>query len=203
MMSLSALEEALKKVKSSDPATISGIIDEFALRPVVKQNSVCRRLDIIDKCFSKATVEEIISALEDEAENRADESNDWIVKAIKSLKMASPLALKVREGRTDDLRRCLIRENRISCHTGLRTEQYYLAAVAIVDFVGERSNLPNSGCRAILVEKDGKPKWYPPKLELVTTKMVDKFFNKVDDDDWEDLQLSARATTLAQIQPRL
>ncbi|KAL6008488.1 hypothetical protein ACLOJK_034000 [Asimina triloba] len=61
--SLPHLEEALKKVESSDPAVVSSIIDEFVGKPVLKEDSAFCRLDIIDKCFSKETVEEILSAL--------------------------------------------------------------------------------------------------------------------------------------------
>lgn len=30
-------------------------------------------------------------------------------------------------------------------------------------------------------------------MELVSEKMVDKYFSKVDDEDWEDLNLPARS----------
>ncbi|KAI3881223.1 hypothetical protein MKX03_015928, partial [Papaver bracteatum] len=50
-------------MNTSDPAIISAVIDEFSERPPLKQRSAYHRLDIIDKCFSERTVENIISAL--------------------------------------------------------------------------------------------------------------------------------------------
>ncbi|KAL6012483.1 3-hydroxyisobutyryl-CoA hydrolase 1 [Asimina triloba] len=113
---LPLLEEALKTVDSSDPAAISAVIDDFALRPRLKDDSPYRRwaisqqldsqremdrtpnasmtliflLDIINKCFSKGTVEEILAAL-------------------------------IRIGRTQDIGQCLIREYRMISHAATRT----------------------------------------------------------------------------------
>lgn len=41
---LSSLEEALCEVDSSDPTTVSAIIDKYSEQPVLKGDSVCRRL---------------------------------------------------------------------------------------------------------------------------------------------------------------
>ncbi|KAL6008483.1 hypothetical protein ACLOJK_033995 [Asimina triloba] len=183
---LPLLEEALKTVDSSDPAAISAVIDEFALRPRLKDDSPYRRLDIINKCFSKGTVEEILAALENEAAKEVvDELDQWLVAAIKSLKRASPVALKVslesiRIGRTQDIGECLIREYRMISHAVVRTI----------------SNDFYEGCRAILIEKDRKPKWGPAKLELVTREMVAKHFAVVDNEEWEELQLPIRSDGL-------
>lgn len=38
--------------------------------------------------------------------------------------------------------------------------------------------------------------WEPSKLELVSDAMVDKYFSKIDEEDWEDLKLPARPSTL-------
>ncbi|KAF9594744.1 hypothetical protein IFM89_034727 [Coptis chinensis] len=65
------------------------------------KGSVLHRIEKIDKCFGQDTVEEIIDALENEAATNYDE---WCTLALKKLKEASPLSLKVslrsiREGR--------------------------------------------------------------------------------------------------------
>ncbi|XP_058086308.1 3-hydroxyisobutyryl-CoA hydrolase 1-like isoform X6 [Magnolia sinica] len=137
------------------------------------------RMDTIDRCFSKRTVEEILSALEKEATKGPDE---WITKTIKSLKKASPIGLKVslrsiREGRLQSVGQCLIREYRICCHV----------------FRGEVSKDFFEGCRAILLDKDKNPKWEPSKLELVNDEMVDQYFSKVDDEEWKNLKLPLRS----------
>ncbi|KAL7258450.1 hypothetical protein ACSBR1_004557 [Camellia fascicularis] len=176
---LSLLEEALCKVNANDPAVISAIIDEFSQQPHLREKSSYRQLDIINKCFSQRTIEEIISALERASVNRAD---NWISSTIKSLKMASPTSLKIslrsiREGRVQGVGQCLVREYRMVCNV-IRGE-------VSKDFV--------EGCRAILLDKDKNPKWEPSKLELVSDDMVDHYFSKVDDEDCEDLKLPTRS----------
>lgn len=186
---LALLEEALYKVNSSDPAVISAVIDKFSLEPYLKDHSACHWMDVIDKCFSRRTVEEILSALESESTNRADA---WISDAIQSLKKASPTSLKIslrsiREGRLQGVGQCLIREYRMVCHV----------------MMGEVSKDFFEGCRAILLDKDKNPKWKPSKLELVNDNMVDQYFSKINDDRWEDIKLPARsnlpATAIAKL----
>ncbi|KAL5724339.1 3-hydroxyisobutyryl-CoA hydrolase [Ranunculus cassubicifolius] len=172
---LAALEEALFEVNSTDPAIIAAIVDEFSQQPPLKEKSAYHRLDIIDRCFSRRTVEEILSALESESVNKDD---DWLSATIQSLKKASPTSLKIslrsiREGRLQGVGQCLAREYRMVCHV-LRRD-------VSKDFF--------EGCRAILLDKDKNPKWEPSSLEQVTDEMVDQYFSKVDDEGWEDLQL--------------
>ncbi|KAG0456985.1 hypothetical protein HPP92_022142 [Vanilla planifolia] len=168
---LNALVESLTKVEISDPFAVCAIIDN---------------LDVIDRCFSKNTVEEIISALEQEAVNNAD---GWIVAAISSLKQASPMSLKIslrliREGRLQGLSQCLIMEYRVCCHI--------LCKQASKDFF--------EGCRALLIDKDKNPKWEPSRLDLIDDKMVDRYFSKVDDEGWEDLKLPPRGHGRAKVE---
>ncbi|XP_052192575.1 3-hydroxyisobutyryl-CoA hydrolase 1 isoform X3 [Diospyros lotus] len=210
--SLSSLEEALCKLNSTDPATISANIDGFSEQPTLKErssycsfrqtlhvhmfnmhrgrkhthlllrgkkkNSSLLLLDIINKCFSRRTIEEIIAALEKTAVNSTD---DWISSTIKSLKTASPTSLKIslrsiREGRHQGVGQCLVREYRMVCNV----------------MSGEISKDFFEGCRAILFDKDKNPKWEPSKLEFVTDNMVDRYFSKVEYEDWEDLKLPTR-----------
>ncbi|KAL2461002.1 3-hydroxyisobutyryl-CoA hydrolase 1 [Abeliophyllum distichum] len=175
---LSLLEDALCKADSSDPAVISATISEFSLVPNLKEKSACHWLNIINKCFSRRTIEEIILALEREA---ADKEDEWISSTIQSLKKASPTSLKIslrsiREGRLQGVGKCLVREYRMVCNV----------------MQGETSKDFFEGCRAILVDKDKNPKWEPSKLEQVTEDMVDRYFSKINDEDWEDLNLPRR-----------
>uniref|UniRef100_F6HIV3 3-hydroxyisobutyryl-CoA hydrolase n=1 Tax=Vitis vinifera TaxID=29760 RepID=F6HIV3_VITVI len=172
------LENALSEVASSDALTISRVISAFSSKISLKKDSAFRRLETINKCFSKGTVEEILSTLENEVVN----GDKWIVHAISSMKSASPTSLKIflkliREGRTKELKDCLIQDYTIVCHLIRRTFNR--------DFI--------EGSRAKLFEKDKQPKWEPSKLELVSDEMVDQYFQKVDDADWEYLQLPERA----------
>ncbi|CAI0411900.1 unnamed protein product [Linum tenue] len=141
---LSLLEEALHKVDSSDSAIISAIIDCYSQQPYLKDQSAYRRLDVIDRCFSRKTVEDILSALEKEYMDKAD---DWIKNTIQSLKKASPTSLKIslrsiREGRIQGVGQCLTREFRMVCHV----------------MEGKLSKDFFEGCRAILLDKDRNPK---------------------------------------------
>jgi len=129
------------------------------------------RMEVIDKCFSHDTVEEIVDALESEAA-RLDE--EWCTLALKRLKEASPLALKVslrsiREGRYQTLDECLVREYRMSMNAISKQFSHEFC----------------EGVRARLVEKDLAPKWDPPALEYVTKDMVDAYFAPLGEFDAE------------------
>uniref|UniRef100_A0A0E0J9Q6 3-hydroxyisobutyryl-CoA hydrolase n=1 Tax=Oryza nivara TaxID=4536 RepID=A0A0E0J9Q6_ORYNI len=186
---LSLLEESLKKVDTSDPFAICGIIDQYSQQPSLKEKSALNRLEIINKCFSKKTVEEIIASLEQEAPNVADE---WIASAIQSMRKASPTSMKIslrsiREGRTQTVGECLRREYRMVCHV----------------MRGDFSRDFFEGCRAILLDRDRNPKWMPPRLEEVHDEVVEKYFSKVDDPEWEDLDLPPRRSHGRRLVPKL
>uniref|UniRef100_A0A7N0UHU4 3-hydroxyisobutyryl-CoA hydrolase n=1 Tax=Kalanchoe fedtschenkoi TaxID=63787 RepID=A0A7N0UHU4_KALFE len=118
---LSLLEEELVKSDSSDAAITSEIINKYSDQPRVKQKSAYLRLETIDKCFSRRTVEEIVSAVELEAAIKAD---DFINTTLQSFKKASPTSLKItlrsiRRGRLEGIGKCLTREYRMVCHVML------------------------------------------------------------------------------------
>ncbi|EOA28987.1 hypothetical protein CARUB_v10025239mg [Capsella rubella] len=179
---LAALEADLWRVDSNDPNFVSKILDAYTQHPHLKQHSPYHRLHVINRCFSRRTVEEIISALEREATRPTQEPNDWISKAISALKKASPSSLKIslrsiREGRLQGVGQCLIREYRMVCHV--------MKGDISKDFV--------EGCRAILIDKDRNPKWEPKGLEGMKDNMVDKYFERVEEEEgWEDLKLLPR-----------
>ncbi|XP_019101015.1 PREDICTED: probable 3-hydroxyisobutyryl-CoA hydrolase 3 [Camelina sativa] len=173
---LTALEAELCTVASSDPSFASTILDAYTEHQHVKQNSAYHRLDVIDRCFSRRTVEDIISALEREFTQRPD---DWISSTTQALKKASPSSLKIslrsiREGRLQGVGNCLIRDYRMVCHV----------------MKGDLSKDIVEGCRAILVDKDKNPKWEPRRLEDIKDRMVDKFFERLE--GLEDLKLPPR-----------
>ncbi|CAI8600545.1 unnamed protein product [Vicia faba] len=180
---LSLLEESLCKVETSDPAVVSAIIDKYSEQVSLKEGSVYHRMDLINKCFSRKTVEEILSCLETEAMSKAD---SWISTTLETLRKSSPTSLKVflrliREVRLVGVGECLVREYRIVCHI----------------LQGHHSKDFFEGCRAILIDKDRKPKWEPSKLELVSDGDVDSYFSKLDDaEGWKDLELPNRFKNL-------
>ncbi|KAM7477931.1 hypothetical protein LguiA_026144 [Lonicera macranthoides] len=179
---IASLENALDMVTASsdfDISTITGIINKYGQQVELTQNNINSRLEIINKCFSGETVEEILSSLEEVFASRPEK---WIVSAINSMKKASPTSLKVflksvRDGRTQKLDQCLVREFNALSHILRRTtsDDYF------------------EGSRAMLIDKDNNPRWEPSKLELVTEEMVNTLFSNVDDEDWESLKLPARS----------
>ncbi|TMW94020.1 hypothetical protein EJD97_010863, partial [Solanum chilense] len=182
------LEQALVEVNTSDPDAISAIISHFSHIPKLKEGSPYHKMKIINHCFSRRTIEEIISTLESKA---LDKKDDWISSTIQLLKKASPTSLKItlrlvdqklvmleiREGRLQGVDSCLVREYRIFCHV-LR---------------GEFNKDILEGFRAIIIEKDRNPKWDPSGVELVRDDDVDRYYTKIDDEDWEDLKLPPRS----------
>ncbi|XP_013748930.2 probable 3-hydroxyisobutyryl-CoA hydrolase 3 isoform X2 [Brassica napus] len=188
---LTALEADLCRVVSNDPDTFSSkILNAYTQHPHLKQHSAYHRLDVIDKCFSRRTVEEIISALEREAIQEPDE---WISATLRALKKASPASLKIslrsiREGRFQEVGQCLIREYRMVCHV----------------LKGELSKDLVEGVRAVVIDKDRKPKWEPQRLEQVTDNMVDQYFKRMDEEEgWEDLKLPPRINLSSSIIAKL
>ncbi|KAD4178104.1 hypothetical protein E3N88_26695 [Mikania micrantha] len=156
------IEECLRRLIKDDPSVIQTCLQKYSDLDYPNNESVIRRIETVDKCFSHDTVEEIIDALEKEVEK----TNGWCSAILKKLKYASPLSLKValrsiREGRFQTLDQCLIREYRMS-----------LQAV-----VGQISSDLYEGVRARLLDKDFAPKWDPPSLEHVTPDMVDQYFS--------------------------
>uniref|UniRef100_A0A2P2M4F4 3-hydroxyisobutyryl-CoA hydrolase n=1 Tax=Rhizophora mucronata TaxID=61149 RepID=A0A2P2M4F4_RHIMU len=83
---------------------------------------------------------------------------------------------QIREGRLQGIGQCLVSEYRMVCHV----------------MQGKLSKDFFEGCRAILLDKDRNPKWEPSKLELVTNSMVEHYFKRLDDKEWEDLKLPGR-----------
>ncbi|XP_031380090.1 3-hydroxyisobutyryl-CoA hydrolase 1-like [Punica granatum] len=183
--SIHLLEKAIceQVLSSSTASNILAIIQRFSQTPKLKQDSVFKRLEtIINKCFSRNTVEEILSSLENEVTIGAEK---WIKDAYRSMKSASPTSLKVtlksiREGRRQNLEQCLFREFFIFGHMvrGTINRDFY------------------EGSRALLFDKDKKPKWNPPSLELVTEEIVNKFFEDIDDPDLGPLLLPRRSHDL-------
>ncbi|XP_028756522.1 probable 3-hydroxyisobutyryl-CoA hydrolase 3 [Neltuma alba] len=176
---LNLLEKALYSVTTSDSSTITALIDKFTEIVYLKEGSPLKRLDTINKCFSKGTVEEIVLSLEKEIEVNGTEK--WIADALNYMRGSCPTSLKiwlrsVREGRVQSIEQCLSRDYNIACHFFRRTISS--------DFY--------EGSRAKLFDKDNKPTWDPPKLELVTEEMVNQFFENVEDENWECLQLPHR-----------
>ena len=114
--------------------------------------------ETIARCFAADTMEEIIARL-----NAVSGANTaWAQTVALELLSRSPLSLKItlrhiREAAALDLRETLHRDYRLGCH-----------CLEGSDFT--------EGVRAVLIDKDGAPKWNPARLEDVTAAMVEAYF---------------------------
>ena len=108
----------------------------------------------IDRAFAGSSVEDILNALEREGE--------WGAETAKGLRTKSPIALKVtfremREGKQLDFDDCMRMEYRLAVRAALSH-----------DF--------REGVRAVVVDKDQSPNWYPPSLEQVSEVDIAAYF---------------------------
>ncbi|PHU07604.1 3-hydroxyisobutyryl-CoA hydrolase-like protein 5 [Capsicum chinense] len=165
---LPELEKHLLSLNTDDEAVVRSAIKEFSIDVQIDEESILKKQEIIDECFSKDSVSEIISSFEAEA---GKEGNGWIVPVLKGLKRSSPTGLKVtlrsiREGRKQTLSECLKKEFRITINT-LRMRM---------------SGDVYEGIRALTIDKDNSPKWDPPTLEKVEDEQVNLVFEPFEED---------------------
>lgn len=156
---LDEVEQSLIKCKTHDD--VERILNENSSSYPL---SIASELDLvlpnIKKCFSALTVEEIY-------ENLHLDGSDWAKKTLAALDRKSPTSLKVSHrsitsGRNISLRDCLKMEMRLTVHHM------------------ENSDL-KEGVRALLIDKDFKPKWNRKTVYDVTRDDVDRFFGPISD----------------------
>ncbi|WP_186668449.1 enoyl-CoA hydratase/isomerase family protein [Sporosarcina sp. BP05] len=115
----------------------------------------------IDRHFKYGTIEEIVKSLQ----NEASEGNEWAAQAVNTLLSKSPTSLKVTlqqliNGKGLSLNECLQMEKKMAIHF-METADFY------------------EGIRAVLVDKDHSPKWFPETLETVTDTDIERYFSLV------------------------
>uniref|UniRef100_A0A6G1SQS4 3-hydroxyisobutyryl-CoA hydrolase, mitochondrial n=1 Tax=Aceria tosichella TaxID=561515 RepID=A0A6G1SQS4_9ACAR len=156
---LSSLEDDIMRLEKPDLLRIDGILqkhqeqwqDEFR-----KEFSLKPHIGRINGIFGKAnSVEDIVSGLE-------KDNSEWARKHIEILSRMSPTSLKLtfeqlKRAKTMTLPECLKMEYRMACRVLENTEFY-------------------EGVRAVLLEKDNKPKWNPAKLEDVKESDINAYF---------------------------
>ncbi|GKV23040.1 hypothetical protein SLEP1_g32825 [Rubroshorea leprosula] len=159
---LPELEKRLISLKTGNINAVKSAIEEFSLDVQLDEGSILNKQSIIDECFSKDTVADIIKSFEAEA---SKEGNGWISPVLKGLKRSSPTGLKttlrsIREGRKQTLAECLKKEFRLTMN---------ILRATISSDVYE-------GIRALTIDKDNAPKWDPPSVEKVDNEKVDLVF---------------------------
>ena len=109
----------------------------------------------VNHSFCAETVEEIIKRL-------SSVKDDWSRQILERLLLMSPTSLKVTHkslslGSKLTLKQCLQMENDIS-NRFLQTNDFY------------------EGVRAMLLDKDKKPIWKPNKISLISSDIVESYF---------------------------
>ncbi|CAK9795929.1 3-hydroxyisobutyryl-CoA hydrolase, mitochondrial [Anthophora plagiata] len=161
---LSDLKEELLTTELPDPKEI---LNKYQPKPLNQEFSLAPYMNEIDKCFSASCVEEIIDRLK-------ENNSEWAEKTVQMLLKASPTSLKVtmcaiQKGSTLNLPDCLKMEFRLACAALNKTSDFC------------------EGVRALLIDKDQKPKWNPTCLEEVTDTYVNQQFMKLPEE--KELQL--------------
>jgi len=125
-------------------------------------------LEDINRLFDHAAVEDVLSALRAEA-------SEWALAQRATILTKSPTSLKVAR------RQLALGAEAESFADVMRMEYRIAHRVAIGhDFL--------EGVRAVIIDKDGAPKWSPDTLEGVTEAMLDAIFAPLpDDQEWSPL----------------
>jgi len=116
----------------------------------------------IDRCFSAESVAEIEAKLK-------KHGGQWAEKQLAALLKLSPLAMAIT---LEQLKRCANRSFEDSMTIEYRMSQHCMRPDH--DFF--------EGVRALLIDKDQKPKWNPPTIGGVTRAMVEAHFKPVSND---------------------
>lgn len=154
------LEKVLVACKGDED--IGKAISKFSSVPATNATELDSIMPTIDKCFDGENVDDIY-------QNLHHDGSDWAMETIRILNKMSPTALKVTH-------RSITVGGKTSLHDCVKKE-YRLAIHHVIE-----SDL-KEGVRAILVEKDFKPKWNPRTLHDVSDKHVEHFFGPLPDGD--------------------
>lgn len=141
---------------------VKEIIESFSSTPKSTETELDAKLPIIDKCFNGNSVEEIY-------ENLHQDGSDFSKKVIRTMNQMSPTSLKichevVKRGKYLSLRDCLIMEHRL-------TYSIFTNPESTKEFL--------EGVRALLIDKDMKPKWNPKNVKDVKDENIQKLFQSL------------------------
>ena len=160
---LGELQAALGAADLSGPdpnKKVDKVIARFAEDPGVPTLPAMMR--DIDRCFSAESLAEIVAKLK-------KRGGDWANKQLAALLKLSPVSMAIT---LEQLKRCANRSFEDSMTIEYRMSQRCMQTGH--DFF--------EGVRALLIDKDQKPKWNPPTIEGVTPALVEEHFEPVSND---------------------
>ena len=157
-------------LKASILAVPDGVEEALTLRESdAGEPAISEHRDAIDRLFAHDSVEEIVAAL------TADPS-PWAQSQLEIVKARSPTAMKVafRQLREGGLRHSFDEQMQVEARIGARLSYSH-------DFA--------EGVRAVLIDRDNKPRWDPATLEEVDASRLDAIFAPLPaDEEWAPLQ---------------
>ncbi len=116
----------------------------------------------IDRCFSAESLQEIVASLK-------KKGGEWADKQLAALMKLSPISMAIT---LEQLKRCANRSFEDSMTIEYRMSQRGM----------QKGHDFFEGVRALLIDKDQKPKWNPPTIEGVTRELVEEHFKPVSND---------------------
>ena len=154
---LEALLDAFADAATLDGNGVDEIVRAHATDPGFAP--LAEHRDAIDRCFSGDSVAEILTRL-------AAEDSDWARAQIAVLETKSPTSLEVTH-------RQLRLGARIEGFGEIMQMEYRIADRCF------RGHDLFEGIRAVVIDKDGAPRWSPADLDAVSTADVDEYFEPV------------------------
>jgi enoyl-CoA hydratase len=152
--------ELLSALTGRDP--VNAVLADFMEKP--GPGEIMPRRRTIDRAFSQASVEAILGALDREAQQGTDQSQ-WSAATAQTIRSKSPTSLKLalaqmRYGAIHSLEACMAAEFRIVSRIVYGHDMY-------------------EGVRAVIIDKDGHPRWSPASLGAVSDIMIGRYFESL------------------------
>jgi enoyl-CoA hydratase len=145
-----------------DNAPIDAIMAAFA-RPQ-KEGPVMARRAAINRLFAATTIEDILVALDAEADGGRTDA-EWASQTAAAMRTKAPLSLKLalaqmRRGKHWSFNECMRAEFRIVSRV-LHGHDFY------------------EGVRAVIIDKDNHPRWRPDRIEAVDSMEIERHFARM------------------------
>jgi enoyl-CoA hydratase len=156
----------LKARIAAEPQRLEALLDEYSAPPPPAR--IAGNRERIDRLFAADDYETILAALE------ADGS-DWAQTELATLRAKSPQACKVSL-------RIVYDGARVQDFAHEMKQEYAVASRVVQrhDFV--------EGVRALLIDKDNRPRWDPPTPEAVSQHLIDTIFAPMPEgEEWTPL----------------
>jgi enoyl-CoA hydratase len=158
------VEELITALRGTEQRHIQQVLSRSAMDPGPAPLAALR--PAIDRCFAPDSVEDVLETLGAEVATGGEWAG-WAEETRVGLSTKSPTSLKItlrqlQIGRDYDVEAALVLEYRLTQHV-----------MAAHDFY--------EGVRAMLIDKDQKPRWRPATLAEVGSDMVEVYFTSIDE----------------------